>query len=317
MLHEARLAYTTHGTINADRSNVVVFPTAYGGTHLDNEWMIAAGMALDPARWFVVCPNMFGNGLSSSPSNAEPDQRGSRFPNVTVYDNVFAQRALLDHLGVDRVALAVGFSMGAQQAFHWGAAFPDRVDRIAAICGSAKTAEHNIVFLDGIAAALTADAAFADGSYTAPPVRGLEAVGRVWAAWGLSQTWYREEQWRDRGFASREDFVREWYVGGFGGSDANDLLAMLWTWKHADVGAHEAYANDVGRALAAIRAKTLALPCLTDLYFPPEDNALEVAQMPNAKLRTIPSIWGHAAGGNSNPADSAFVNAAVAELLAT
>ncbi len=316
ILRDAKLAYATYGTLNADASNAIINPTAYGGTHTDNEWMIAPDMALDPARWFVVCPNMFGNGLSTSPTSAHVMQRDAAFPNITVYDNVFAQERLLAHLGVRDVALAVGFSMGAQQAFHWGAAFPERVRRIAAICGSARTAEHNIVFLDGIHAALTADAAFAGGAYTLPPALGLSAVGRVWAAWGLSQTWYREELWRERGFASREAFVRAWYVDGFSASDANNLLAMLWTWRNADVGALERYGNDTGRALAAITATTLALPCLTDLYFPPEDNALEVAQMPNAKLRTIPSVWGHSAGGNSNSVDSMFVNVAVAALLA-
>ncbi len=316
-LRAATIAYATYGTLNAEKSNAVIFPTHFGGTHTDNEWLIAPGMALDPARWFVVCPNLFGNGRSTSPSSAVGDRAGAAFPHVTVYDNVFAQRRLADALGIGEIALAVGFSMGAQQAYHWGAAFPNQVRRVAAICGSARTAEHNIVFLDGIAAALTADAAFAAGAYAAPPRLGLEAVGRVWAAWGLSQTWYREEQWRDLGFASREEFVRDWYIGGFAESDANDLLAMLWTWRNADIGKHDLYAGDTGRALASIRARALVLPCLTDLYFTPEDNALEVAQMPNAKLRTIPSMWGHAAGGNSNAVDSAYVSAAVAALLAS
>jgi homoserine O-acetyltransferase len=71
-LRGARLAYKTHGTLNAARDNAIVYPTWYGGQHTDNEWLIGAGMALDPARYFIIVPDMLGNGLSSSPSNTLP-----------------------------------------------------------------------------------------------------------------------------------------------------------------------------------------------------------------------------------------------------
>jgi homoserine acetyltransferase len=96
--------------------------------------------------------------------------------------------------GIERVKLVYGFSMGAQQAFHWGALFPDRVERIAPICGSAKTSPHNFVFLEGVKAALTADPAWQDGWFATPPTRGFQAMGRVYAGWGLSQAFYREEE---------------------------------------------------------------------------------------------------------------------------
>src|SRR3546814_9954982 len=105
---------------------------------------------LDPERLFVVIPNMFGNGLSSSPSKTPfPYVRG-RYPNVTTYDNVMAQRRLLTEVfGIDRLALVYGWSMGGQQAWHWGALFPDKVERIAAVCTSARPAPHNRLFIDG------------------------------------------------------------------------------------------------------------------------------------------------------------------------
>jgi homoserine O-acetyltransferase len=316
ILHDAVLAYKTYGTLDELRSNVVVFPTAYGGTHGDNEWLIGPGKALDTDRYFVVCPNLFGGGLSSSPSNTRGPQSGADFPHLTVYDNVEAQQALvLGELGAREIALVVGFSMGAQQAFHWGARVPSLVRRIAPFCGSARTAEHNVVFLDGIAATLTLDASFAGGRYVKPPLAGLQAVGRVWAGWGLSQTFYREERWRGLGYPTREAFVQQSYVDSFAAADANDLLAMLWTWKHADVGAHPLYAGDYTLALGAITAKALVMPSATDLYFPPEDNASEVALMPNAELAVSPSVFGHAAGGNLDDADSAWLAERVAGLL--
>jgi homoserine O-acetyltransferase len=316
-LRAASLAYKTYGTLNRERTNVVVFPTAYGGTHADNEWLIAPGMALDPERWFVVCPNLFGGGLSSSPSNTPGAQGGAGFPNLTVYDNVAAQHRLLrENFDVRSIALVVGFSMGAQQAYHWACAFPELVERIAPICGSARTAEHNIVFLDGIRAALTTDPAWLEGRYVAPPVAGLRAVGAVWAGWGRSQAFYREERWRDAGFASRDAFVAAQYTDAFAVADANDLLAMLWTWRHADISADPRFNGDFARALAAIRARAIVMPSTTDLYFPPEDSQLEVRGLTRAELAPIVSILGHAAGGGGNAGEDAFIDAQVARLLA-
>ncbi len=310
-LRDAFLIYKTWGTLNADRSNAVVMPTAYGGTHADNAWLTEPGRALDSSEWFVISPNMFGAGLSSSPSNSS----GADFPHVTVYDNVSAQHRLVtERFGIKELALVAGFSMGAQQTFHWAAAYPSMVKRIAPYCGSARTAHHNYVFLEGIRAVLTADPVFNEGRYTQQPTVGKRAVGRVWAGWGLSQTFYRQERWGELGLASR-DAVLESYADSFNASDANDLLAMLWTWQHADIGAHPAYNGDFVRALKAITAKAVVMPGRTDLYFPPEDGEIEVQHLPNAELAVIPSVWGHAAGGNSNPVDSAFINDQIARLL--
>jgi homoserine O-acetyltransferase len=92
---------------------------------------------------------------------------------------------------------------------------------------------------------------------------------------------------------------------------------MLATWQAADIAAHPRFGGDLRAALAAIRAQAYVMPSRTDLYFPPEDNEVEVAQMPNAELRVIPSIWGHLAGGGSNPADRAWISEQLTELLAS
>ncbi len=314
----ARLAYKTHGTLDAAKSNAIVYPTSYGAQHYDLEWAVAPGKALDPTRYFIVIVNKFGNGLSSSPSNTPPPFDRARWPHFTMTDNVRVQERLLREVfGIERVRLAYGFSMGAQQALHWGALFPDRVERIAAICGSAKTSPHNLVFLEGVKAALTADPAWQDGWFATPPVRGFQAMGRVYAGWGLSQAFYREEEWRKLGFSSLEDFLVGSWEANFRRRDANDLLAMLWTWQHADISANELYSGDLAKALGAITADALVMPCETDLYFTVEDNRREVAQMPHAELRPIPSIWGHRAGNPSqNPVDAKFLDDAVRDLLA-
>jgi len=114
-LRNAQLAYKTFGRLNQSRSNVIVYPTSYGAQHTDIEWLIRPGRALDPDRYFIIIPNMFGNGLSSSPSNVGPPHDRGRFPGVTAADNVRMQRRLLaERLDIERIALVYGWSMGGQ-----------------------------------------------------------------------------------------------------------------------------------------------------------------------------------------------------------
>ena len=271
--------------------------------------------AIDPAKYFIVAPNMLGNGLSSSPSNTPPPLDRAAFPRTTIYDNVTCQHRLLtEHLGIERIRLVAGFSMGAQQAFQWGASYPDMVAAIAPICGTARTSPHNFVFLEGVKAALTADAAFNGGWYETPPVKGLIAFARVYAGWVYSQDFYREREYTRMGLSSIEDVLR-FSEARYRSRDANDLLAMLWTWQHADISANAHFNGNFAAALGAIRARAIVMPSATDLYFRVRDNELEVPHMPNAELRPIPSIWGHAAGRGTNPADNQFIDAALKELL--
>jgi homoserine O-acetyltransferase/O-succinyltransferase len=317
-LRNAKLAYKTYGTLNADKSNVIVYPTWYSGQHYDNEWLIGEGMALDPQNYFIIVPNMIGNGLSSSPSNTPPPYDRARFPHVTFYDNVRAQHKLVtEKFGIEKIALVTGWSMGGGQTYQWGVSYPDMVERILPFCGSARTSLHNIVFLEGVKAALTADAAWKHGWYDEPPTTGLRAVGRVYAGWGLSQGFYREKIYEEIGYSSLEDFLVAFWEGFFLKKDANNLLAMLWTWQNGNIGHTPGFDGNFEKALSSIKAKAIVMPAEMDLYFPPEDNEYEVKYMPNAEFRVIKSLWGHFAGGGANPVDTKFIDDALKELLAS
>ena len=106
------------------------------------------------------------------------------------------------------------------------------------------------------------------------------------------------------------------WEGRFLELDANDILTMISTWQHGDISDNPLYHGDFSKALGAIKAKALIMPSQTDQYFPVYDNELEVARMPNAELRVIPSIWGHLAGGpGRNPEDTRFIDNYLKELL--
>ena len=284
VLPDATLVYATYGTLAEDRSNVILYPTSYGAQHTDIDWLIGPNRVLDPDRWFVVIPNMMTNGLSTSPSNCVPMLQGGRWPEVTHVDNVRAQRRLLrEQFGVESLAMVYGWSMGAQQALHWGALYPDEVARICAICGTAKTSAHNLVFIDGVKAALKGDPCWRDGYFAGPPERGLRAMGRVYAGWAMSQAFYRQALWREFGAVSVEDYLVRFWEANFLRRDGNDLLAQFRTWELSDISNNDSYHGDLSAALAAIKARTVMMPGRTDLYFTPEDIQAECAQIPHAR----------------------------------
>lgn len=322
VLKNAYLAYETHGHLDAARANAIVYPTWYAGTHVANRAAIGPGRALDPDRFFIIVPDMFCNGLSSSPSNSSPPQHRSRFPLLTPYDNVIAQERLCREVfGLTSLELVVGFSMSAQQAFHWAALYPDAVRRMAAICGTAKTTSHNWLFLEGVKLALQADEAWAGGDYTAPPTKGLRAFSTVYASWAASQQYFAEGlhlSFAGQQLESMESFLDAVYAF-FSQFDANDLLGMLATWQAGDVGRHPKFPGGLAQALGAIRCPAMVMPSRTDLYFTPRDSEIEVSMMQNAELRIIPSIYGHQAGlpGVAPPKEEEFVDRGLRDLLSS
>jgi len=315
-LPEAKLAYKTYGELNTAKDNVIVLPTFYTGSHYRNEGFFGPGRAIDPAHHFVVSINMFGNGLSSSPSNTPAPFNAAGFPNITLYDNVRAQQQLLsDVFGIDQVALVTGWSMAGCQSYQWAAQYPDMVKAILPFCASAKTAEHNIVFLEGVKAALQADCVYNNGDYASAPIRGLKAFGRVYAGWAFSQTFFREKMYRLQGFSNAEALLQDWEQDHLDW-DANDLLCKLWSWQQGDISNQPAYQENFQAALAAIQAKTIVIACDNDLYFRPEDNALEVKHIKGSELRVYESPWGHCVASPGNdPEFEHFLDQAIGELL--
>lgn len=315
-LIDGNLAYKTYGELNQDGSNVVVLPTFYTGSHMRNEGFFGPGRAIDPARHFVVSVNMFGNGISSSPSNSQPPQHGADFPQITLFDNISAQyRLLTEKLCVQQIALVTGWSMAGCQSFQWGAQYPDFVRSILPFCASAKTSEHNIVFLEGVKAALTADSTYNNGNYQNQPTKGLKAFGRVYAGWAYSQKFYREQMYRQLGFDSVEELLQDWERDHLDW-DANDLLCKLKTWQLGDISAQPAYGGNFVAALNAIQAKTIVIVCDSDLYFRPEDNQFEIEHIRNGELRIYESPWGHLVPSpGCVPEFERYLDQAISELL--
>jgi homoserine O-acetyltransferase len=296
-LENASLAYATWGALNAAGDNAVLLPSYYTGTHERYAALIGAGRALDPARYFIVAVNLFGNGVSTSPSH------GVAFPRLTIEDNVRAQHALLQSLGVTSLALAAGWSMGAMQALHWAMRYPAMVRNVVAVCGTAFCWPINSAFLQGIAPIL--ENADAIGEHLA-----LDLFGRAYCGWAYSAEFFRAALYRKLGFETLQALLDDW-AADHQSHRAADLLAVLHAWGDT------ACAPDAAKAaLARITAHCFLMPCDTDSYFTVADAAFEAGCIARATLLPLSSPFGHCAGAPGRfPDESARIETVLAQAL--
>ena len=305
---KAKLAYWTFGNVF---NPAVLLPTCYGGLLSTTTPFLYStehrkDPILSPKKYFVIVTGLLGGGESSSPSNTPPPHNGPNFPKTTYEDNVRLQRALCEHLGVKKLFAYIGFSMGGQQAYHISTLFPDFVENMVCLAGSARTSWHNWSFLEGPKYALISSVDFKDGYYEVQATQGLKAFARVYSTWALSQDWFRQRCWEQLGFATLQDYLDVYWSGG---GDANDRLALLWTWQKGDITLyHPEDKGDLAKTLRRIKARCLVMPSRTDQYFPPEDNKAEVEHLQHGQFRCIETVWGHiAGGGNGTKEDTEYI----------
>jgi homoserine O-acetyltransferase len=294
-LPSATLSYVTLGSLNATRDNAVVMPTYFTGQHWNYTSLIGPGRGLDPHRYFIVIPDMFGNGLSTSPSHWFAKGSAASYPLITVYDNVIQQaRLLFDHLRVEEIALVCGWSLGGMQAYQWAVLFPREVRRLLPFGATARTSTYNFVFLEALKASLRADVHWRDDACAQIPTKGLRAFVRIYLGWAYSEVFFREQRYRELGFPTLEALFESWDHDHLRFS-ANDLMAMLESWQCADVGACEEFAGDTRAALRAIEARTMLLPCSSDRYFSVSDSQTEAMCIRDCEVRVLDSPFGHCA----------------------
>lgn len=312
------LAYATFGTLNADKSNAILFPSWYSGTSkILEQAYIGPGRALDPERYFIILVNQIGNGLSSSPSNTAAPFNAASFPQPSIGDDVRAQHRLVTEVfGIKRLALVLGGSMGAQQTWEWAVRYPDLVARAAPIAGTARSTAHGRLLVNTFIDAITSDPAFEEGWFTDGAVhRGLRRHARLFATNGFSPALFNKALWQDFGFTTSDDFVTGFVEGHFLPQDPNNLLTLLRKWRDGDVSPHGA--GDLSQALAQVKAQVAVIAIEEDAFFPLADIETEQRLVPGSRLVRVSSPWGHLALFGTDPAYNHAVDAALSDLLST
>ena len=319
---DCQLAVATFGELNEAKDNAILITTWYSGTHqIWRDVYIGAEHALNPERYFIVAINQIGSGLSTSPHNADGPNAAiamSRFPQVRIGDDVVAQERLLrEHFGIEKLALVVGGSMGAQQTYEWAVRFPDKVLRAAPIAGTAQNTPHNFLLAETMREATMSDPGWDGGEYksNADVVGGLTRQAHIWAVVGFSTEFWKQEVWRALEFTTREEFITGFLEPYFTVMDPNDLLTQSWKWQRGDVARHTA--GDLAAALRRITAKTFVIPIDEDLLFPPRDCAPEQELIAGSELRVVNDVLGHLGLFGVAPTFMQQIDQHLGDLLAT
>jgi homoserine O-acetyltransferase/O-succinyltransferase len=308
VIKDFSISYVTHGKLNEKKSNAILMVTALGGNHHRIDFMIGPGKALDPDKYFIICTDAIGNGLTTSPSNSKAQARMS-FPKFTIRDMVESQyRLLKEKFGIDHVVAVVGPSMGGMQALQWGVSHSDYMDALVAMVPLARTPAWSVAVVEATRKAIMNDPAWKDGNYDAPPEKGV----RLWRDI-LNLLSARTPDMYAAQFKNGTD-VLPWMeaqeTAALKGFDANDYIYQTWAYERHDVGTTPAFGGDTAKALASIRAKTLILTGTKDLLNP-EIEPLEAGKnIVGVKMVTISpgTVTGHASAGGFNPADVEFLN---------
>ena len=300
-IENCRLGYRTWGTLNADKSNAILFPTWFTGNSGDLAQYIGADKMIDPAKYFFIGVDALGDGVSSSPSNSAT-QHGPAFPAFTTRDMVTAEyRLAAETFGLKHLRAVMGGSMGGMQAFEWIVNYPDFMDLAVPIVGSTKLTGYDLLLWTAEANAIRQDPAWQGGHYKQKP-----PVGEAQTIHNLALTTpahYARETTPDK-FPAIDAGYRTKGILPF---DANDDLAQLNAMIHHDV----AHGGSMEDAAKKVKAKVLVIVATQDHMVNPAP-ALAFAPLIHAQTLVLESDCGHISPG----CESDKVNAAVRDFLA-
>jgi len=308
VIRDFSISYVTHGKLNEKKSNAILMVTAIGGNHHRIDFMIGHGKALDPDKYFIICTDAIGNGLTTSPSNSKAQPRMS-FPKFTMRDMVESQyRLLKEKFGIDHVVAVIGPSMGGMQVLQWGVSHPDTMDALVAMVPLAKTPGWSVAVTETTRKAIMNDPAWKEGNYEAPPEKGV----RLWRDI-LNLLAARTPEMYSAQFRNGMDalpWLEQQETAMMKAFDANDWIYQSWAYDRHDVGTTPGFGGDTARALASIKAKTLILTGTKDLLNPEFEPTEAGKNIANVKMMTISpgTVTGHASAGGAGAADVEFLN---------
>lgn len=319
-LPQVRVAYETWGTLNAARDNAILVEHALtgdshvcgpaGAGHPTPGWwegLIGPGRPLDSDRWFVVASNVLGGCQGTTgPSSQAPDGRpwGSRFPFVTIRDQIAAEAALTDQLGISSWAAVLGGSMGGMRALEWAVTYPERVRRCIVLACSAYASAEQIAWCQPQLLAIRQDVSFFGGDYYHQPQGPELGLG---LARRIAQVTYRSEPELDSRFGRRAEgeeqplggggrYAVESYLDHHAGKlanrfDANSYVVLTESMNSHDVGRGR---GGVQAALERVTADLVVVAVDSDRLYPPRlSHEIGQASASTEPVHVISSDHGH------------------------
>lgn len=301
VIRNCRIGYRTFGTLNRDKSNVIVFLTWAGGTTEQLKSNFGPGRLIDTTSYYVIAIDALGNGVSSSPSNSRLQPR-MRFPEFSLRDTVASQHELLTRvLNIHRVKAVAGISMGGMQTFQWLVSYPDFMEKAIPIVGSPRLAPYDLMLWQAQIDALMRDRDWKGGNYSVNPARALDfAFGELLLT---TPTDYNRRKTREQVFNDLEKAQNDAHR-----FDANDKIRQTQAMMKLDVSRD--FGGSLERAARTVKAKVFVVVAKYDHVVTPGP-AIEFAHLLGAKLLDLDSDCGHLA----TSCESRRLNEAVSEFL--
>jgi homoserine O-acetyltransferase len=299
-LSNCRVGYRAFGKMNAERSNIVVFPTWAGGTTEELKDNVGAGKLINDADYYVVLIDALANGVSSSPSNSAA-QPHMKFPKITVRDMVNTEHELLTKkLGIQHVKAVMGISMGGMQTFQWIVSYPEFMEKAIPIVGSPHVAPYDVVMWRLNIDALKGSAGWNSGDYTENPAKVVHfEIGEL-----MLQTpaEYNRTHTREQVLAALKKAETD------KAEDANNTIRQSEAMIALDVS--DVHGGSMEKAAAAVKAQVFVVVAKQDHTVTPGP-AKNFAELLHAPLLELESDCGHLAPG----CEGSKLAAAVADFL--
>jgi homoserine O-acetyltransferase/O-succinyltransferase len=302
VLAEASVAYATWGQLNAAGDNAVVVCHALTGDVRADVWwdpLIGSGKALDTDRFFVICANVIGSPYGTvSPLSLNPltgEAYGPAFPRATIRDTVRLHRELLRRLGVKRVQIAIGGSMGGMQVLEW-AFFDDLVQAIVPIAVGSSHSAWCIGWSEAQRQAIFADADWNSGLYTAArPPRGGLAAARMAAMISYRTRRSFQDRFARSTMNDADHFAVESYLRYQGQKLVDRFDANCYVHLTRQMDSHDVTRGrgSTREALAAIQQPALVIGIDSDGLYPLEEQMELANGLPNGELAVVESMHGH------------------------
>jgi len=298
------LAYTTHGKLNADKSNVVWILHALTANSNPLEWwpgLVGDGKFFDPAKYFIICANKPGSPYGSiSPLSTNPQTNQlyyHDFPVFTMRDMIRTFRHLKDHLGIRKIFIALGGSTGGMQLLEWAIEEPELFEHIVPIATNAVLSPWAIAFNASQRMAIEADITWLERRPDAGQ-KGLAAARSIALLSYRHYNGYDITQPRDKSFVALGNevtYAADNYQRYQGLKLVNRFNAICYYRLSQSMDSHDVGKNRGGveRALRTITAKTLVIGITSDVLYPITEQEYLQKKILGAELLTISSDFGH------------------------
>lgn len=298
------LAFTTHGKLNADKTNVIWIFHALTANSNPLEWwpgLVGDGRFFDPAKYFIICVNKPGSPygsispLSTNPQTNQPWYHD--FPVFTIRDMIKAYQELKNHLGIRKIFVALGGSTGGMQLLEWAIEEPELFEHIVPIATNATLSPWAIAFNASQRMAIEADTTWLEkkpeaGNKGLAAARSIALLSyRHYNGYGITQT-------RDKAFVALTNDVQyaaDNYQRYQGLKLVNRFNALCYYRLSQSMDSHDVSRNrgTVKKALHQITAKTLVIGIKSDVLYPFEEQEFLQQHIPGAELLAIASDFGH------------------------